>query len=206
MIIGKNTVVEISYKVEVEGKVVDQRSEARPLDYIQGANMLLPIFEEAVEGHEAGYEFAFTAAPADAYGERDEQQVVEIPKDAFKINGMVNEAILRIGNMIPMYNGQGQVVHGIVSEVRDSVVVMDFNHPMAGKTLSFSGKVISVREATEKELTEGLHGEFLPQQGCGGGCSGGCGGGCNGGCGGGCHGGSEGEGCSCGGDCGCKEN
>lgn len=210
MKIGQNKVVEISYAVEVEGKIVDQRSEAQPLDYIHGANMLLPKFEAAIEGQEPGYEFAFSVGPEDGYGERDEAAVVELPKTAFQINGRVHEEMLVVGNMLRMFNGQGQVVPGTIIEVKEESVVMDFNHPMAGKSLNFSGKVISVREATEKELTEGLHGEFLPHQGCGGGCSGGCGGNC-----GGCHVEGEGEGgcncgegseggCNCGGNCGCN--
>ena len=79
---------------------------------------------------------------------------------------------------------------------------MDFNHPMAGKTLHFTGKVESVREATEKELTEGLHGEFVPREGCSK-----CHGGCHGDCEGGCEGECEGEGnCHEEGTCKCHKN
>lgn len=202
MKIAKNTVVEISYAVEAEGKIVDQRSEAQPLDYIHGTNMLLPKFEEAIEGQEPGYEFAFGVGPQDAYGEFEPEKVVELPKTAFMIDGKFQDQAVKVGSMIPMFNGQGQVVPGMVLEIREEGVLMDFNHPMAGKSLNFTGKVISVREATEKELKEGLHGEYLPQEHhCGGGCHGGCGG-----CGGGCHGEGEGGGC-CGGngdgECGC---
>ena len=63
-----------------------------------------------------------------------------------------------------MLNQAGQVVQGTVHEVTESAVTMDFNHPMAGKTLHFTGKVESVRSATDKELTEGLHGEYLPPE------------------------------------------
>ena len=75
-------------------------------------------------------------------------------------------------------------MQGKVAEVREDIVVMDFNHPMAGKTLNFSGKVIEVREATEQELTDGLFGEKKAHQG---GCSGSCSDDCCSGCGGGCH-------------------
>ena len=63
-----------------------------------------------------------------------------------------------------MLDQQGQVVQGKVAAVKEDTVAMDFNHPMAGKTLNFSGNVVSVREATQKELTEGLHGEYLPEE------------------------------------------
>ena len=206
MKIGQNKVVEISYAVEVEGKIVDQMTEEKPLDYIHGGNMLLPKFEETLEGQEPGYEFAFSLSPADGYGEYEEARVVEIPKTAFVVDGKLHEEVLAVGNTIPMLNGEGQVVPGRVLDVKGQVVVMDFNHPMAGKTLNFTGKVISVREVTEKELKEGLHGEYLPQEHhCGGGCHG-CGGhGEEGGC---CGGHGEDGGC-CGGHgegCGCHQN
>jgi FKBP-type peptidyl-prolyl cis-trans isomerase SlyD len=82
-----------------------------------------------------------------------------------------------------MMNNMGGIMQGKVAEVREDIVVMDFNHPMAGKTLNFSGKVIEVREATEQELTDGLFGEKKAHSGCGGSCSDDC---CSS-CGGGCH-------------------
>ena len=91
-----------------------------------------------------------------------------------------------------MMNSMGGVIPGVVLEVTEDSVKMDLNHQMAGKTLHFTGEIISVREATEKELTEGLHGEYVHTCGCGGchghdhdGECGGCEGGCDSGCG--CH-------------------
>ncbi len=164
MKISKNKVVEVAYELEVDGKIIDVAEEKKPLDYIQGANMLLPKFEEILEGKEAGYEFSFTLNPEEGYGEYNDDNCIELPKSAFEVNGEIKEELLKIGNIIPMLDGQEQVVRGIVSKIEDNKVTMDFNHPMAGKVLNFKGKVISVREATEKELTEGLHGEFLPHE------------------------------------------
>ena len=155
MKIAKNAVVVLRYEVEVEGQIVDRMTEERPLDYIHGTNMLLPRFEQEIEGREEGYEFAFSASPEEGYGEYDPANVVEIPKTAFMVDGKLHDEILVKGRFIPMFNGAGEVVHGQVMEVKEEVVVMDFNHPMAGKTLNFSGKVLQVREATEKELQEG---------------------------------------------------
>jgi FKBP-type peptidyl-prolyl cis-trans isomerase SlyD len=100
-----------------------------------------------------------------------------------------------------MMNSMGGVIPGVVVEVSEDSVKMDLNHQMAGKTLHFTGEIVSVREATEKELTEGLHGEYVHTcGGCGGGCHGHEGGCHEGGCHeGGCH---DGE-CGCDGGCGC---
>lgn len=202
MKIQKNTVVELSYEVEAEGQIVDSMTEERPLGYIHGGNMLLPKFEQQLEGQEPGYEFSFSLAPEEAYGTYDEKNVVVIPKTAFMVDGKIHEEVLILGRYIPMYNGAGEVVQGRIIEIMDNDVRMDFNHPMADKTLNFKGKVISVREATDKELKEGLHGEYLPKEE--GGCHH-CKGHCHHGDGEGCHHG-DGEGC-CGGhgdgECGC---
>ncbi|MBR2162885.1 MAG: peptidylprolyl isomerase [Bacteroidales bacterium] len=203
MKIAQNTVVEFSYELEVEGKVVDHTTKERPLDYIHGTGSLLPKLEAHIEGMEPGDKFEITLSPADGYGEVDPTRIIDLPKAAFEVNGEIREDLLVPGNTIPMMNSMGGVIPGLVLEVTEDSVKMDLNHQMAGKTLHFSGEILTVREATEKELTEGLHGEYVHTCGCGGGChghEGGCGGDCDGGC----HG-HEG-GCDCheeGHDCGC---
>ena len=203
MKITQNAVVEFCYELEVEGQVVDKTTKEKPLDYIHGTGSLLPKLEAHIEGMQTGDRFDITLAPADGYGEVDPQRIIDLPKAAFEVNGEVREDLLVPGNTIPMMNSMGGVIPGVVLEVSADSVKMDLNHQMAGKTLHFTGEIVSVREATEKELTEGLHGEYVHSCGCGGG---GChGGGCHGGdCGGDC-GGHDGD-CGCGGhegDCGC---
>ena len=193
MKIGQNKVVEFVYELEVDGQVVDKTVVERPLDYIHGTGSLLPKLEEHIEGMQAGDTFDVTLSPADGYGEVDPSRIIDLPKGAFEVNGEIREDLLVPGNTIPMMNSMGGVIPGVVLEVTEDTVKMDLNHRMAGKTLHFTGEVVSVREATEKELTEGLHGEYVHSCGCGG-----CGG--HGGCGD-CEGGncSEGEGeCGCG--------
>ena len=193
MKIGQNAVVEFSYELEVDGQVVDRTTKERPLDYIHGTGSLLRKLEAHIEGMEPGATFDVTLSPADGYGEVDPSRIIDLPKAAFEVNGEVREDLLIPGNTIPMMNSMGGVIPGVVLEVSDDTVKMDLNHQMAGKTLHFTGEVLTVREATDKELTEGLHGEFVHSCGCGG-----------------CHGGSDCGGCEgghCGeehdGDCGC---
>ena len=207
MKVEKNKVVAVSYQLEVEGKIADKSAPGNPLEYIHGSGMLLPKFEGALEGKEPGDGFDFVLSPEDGYGTYDPRYLVELPKTAFAIDGQVREDLLVVGRTIPMLNQAGQVVQGTVNQITDSTVTMDFNHPMAGKTLHFTGKVESVRSATDKELTEGLHGEYLPQEeGCGGCHGGGChGGDCHKDGDGECCGKGDGEGCGCGKEgCDCK--
>ena len=202
MKITANSVVEFSYVLEVDGEVVDQCPKERPLDYIHGTGSLLPKLEEAIEGMEPGNTFDVTLSPSEGYGEVDPSRIIDLPKEAFAVNGEIREDLLVPGTAIPMVNSVGAVIRGVVLEVTEDSVKMDLNHQMAGKTLHFKGEVLTVREATEKELTEGLHGEYVHTCGCGGGCGGhdgGCGGcgGHDGGCEGGCGGHEDGCGCGC---------
>lgn len=191
MKVEKNRVVAVNYTLEVESKIADRSQEGSPLEYIHGSGMLLPKFEQALEGKEPTESFDFTLSPEDGYGVYNEEYKIDLPIDSFKVDGKLRDDLLVIGRMLPMYNSDGQIIQGTVAAVTTTAVTMDFNHPMAGKTLHFSGTIDSVREATEKELKEGLHGEYLPKEGCH------CGKDCKGGC--------EG-GCDCGeGDCNCSE-
>lgn len=164
MKVENNKVVAVSYQLEVEGKIADQSAPGSPLEYIHGTGMLLPKFEAALQDLEPGAAFDFVLSPEDGYGTYDPSYLIDLPKTAFAIDGKVREDLLVEGRTIPMLNQAGQVLQGTVREVTETAVTMDFNHPMAGKTLHFSGRVERVRDATDKELTEGLHGEYLPPE------------------------------------------
>jgi len=192
MKITQNSVVELIYELEVEGQIVDRTVEERPLDYIHGTHSLIKGFEKATEGLEPGDKFDFVVDPEDGYGEIDPERIIELPIAAFVDNeGKRLEQFLREGAMVPLVNNMGQTIPGKVTKVGEETVTLDLNSPMAGKTLHFTGKILSVREATEQELHDGLHGENIRTNGCGG-CHGK--GGCHHGEGG-CHH-NEGEGCS----------
>ena len=199
MKIEKDKVVELCYELEVEGEIVDRTTKERPLDYIHGTRSLLDKFEENVAGLEPGDRFSFTLSPADAYGEVDPSRIIDLPKLAFEVNGEIQERLLVPGTAIPMLDRRGGVVEGIVVEVNGDMVRMDFNSRMAGKTLNFTGEILTVRDATEKELNEGLHGEYVHSCCCGGHGEGhGEGHGCHGhGEGHGCHGHGEGHESGC---------
>lgn len=186
MKIEKNKVVALSYTLTVDGKVADSASADRPLEYTHGAGMLLPKFEAELEGKAAGDDFAFTLSPEEGYGTVDPAMRIPLPKAAFTQNGKVRDDLLVPGNVIPMVDNNGNLVQGCVISVDEQNVLMDFNHPMAGKTLHFTGKVESVREATGEEKGHCCHGKGNCHKEKGEGC---------------CH--EEGKECDCSGDCDC---
>ena len=169
MTIQDEKVVSLTYTLRVDGEIKDQATEAQPLEFIYGLGYLLPKFEEYLLGKGVGDTFEFTLSPEEGYGVYDKQAVVELPKEIFVIDGKLQEQLLVVGQVIPMMNQAGGVIPGKVVAVANESVTMDFNHDLAGKDLHFTGKITAVRDATDKELTDGLHGERAAK-GCGGNC------------------------------------
>ncbi len=163
MKVENNKMVAVDYKLTVNGEVADQSQPGAPLQFICGTGMLLPKFEEAIQGKVAGDKVAFTLEPQDGYGEINAEAIVELPKNLFEVEGSIPEDMLVVGNPIPMADAAGNRLMGIVVEVADETVKMDFNHPMAGKTLNFEVEIAMVRDVTPEDLA-------APAGGCGCGC------------------------------------
>ena len=162
--------VSVDYTLTVDGQIADQSMPGQPLEFICGMGMLLPKFEAAIMDKEPGEKVSFTLEPKDGYGEIIPEAIVELPKSVFMMDGKVAEDILFVGNQIPMATADGQQMVGVVKEVKAEAVVMDFNSPMAGKTLNFDVTVVDVRDTTPEDLAQIMGG------GCGcGECGGGCG-------------------------------
>lgn len=166
MKIGEKTFVSLSYTLKVGGEVVDSAPASSPLEFVFGAGYLLPKFEANIKGLGKGDKFKFTLTPAEGYGESVADAIVELPKNVFMIDGAIEDGLLEIGNQVPMSTSDGQHLVGTVKEVGEEMVKMDFNHPMAGKTLDFSGEIVDVREATDADLMGGM----MAGAGCGCGC------------------------------------
>ena len=166
--------VTLTYDLRVDdehGEVIEQATEEKPLQFLYGAGVMLPKFESQLSGLREGEPFTIRLNKNDAYGEVNEDAVVELPKHVFLVNGTFDEELVKVGNTVPMMSSNGQRLNGLVLEVDDDIVKMDFNHPLAGEDLFFAGKVLEVREASDEEVAQILSGG---SGGCGCG-SGGCG-------------------------------
>ena len=176
MKITQNKVVNIDYTVkDKDGNVIDSSKGGMPLEYIHGTGRIISGLEKALEGKDVGDEFSVEIEPKDAYGEYDDSLLIEVPRKNFDVSTEI-----KVGMSFHASSPGGPAIVR-VTKISDDIITVDANHELAGKTLFFDVKVVSVREATEEELA--------PSSGCGscgggcGGCGGGCGGGCSGGCG-----------------------
>lgn len=190
--IENNKVVSINYEVKdaQSGEVID-KSEGSPLEFITGCSQVIEGLEQEVLKANVGDSITFSVSPELGYGVRNPELLQEVPREQF--SNLTDE--LQKG-MTLFGESENGVVQVIVADLNDNSVIIDYNHPLAGKTLDFKVDVLSARDATPDELIIGLGG------GCGSGC--GCGSGHShgghehggGGCCGGGHGSMGGCGCS----------
>lgn len=174
MIIDNGKFISLTYQLKLnnaEGETVETVTEDQPMSFLFGQNMLLPKFEENIKGKKQGDSFEFILKAEDAYGEYRQEAVVDIPISAFDLDNPENKKLVQAGKSLKMRDQEGHIIEGVVLEVKSNVVIMDFNHKMAGQQLHFNGTVIEVRDTTEQDLMMFSHG-------CGG-CSGSCSGGCH---------------------------
>ncbi|MFN8436950.1 MAG: peptidylprolyl isomerase [Cytophagales bacterium] len=159
MKIEKNKVVSVSYELHVDTngqkQLLDKSQEGQPLLFLVGVGQMIPGFEKNLLGLAVGDAYDFVVAPHEGYGEYSDEDVIDLPADVFKVDGEIDLNIIRIGNIVPLRDNQGNTFEAKILEVSASHVKVDLNHELAGKELHFSGKVISVREATADELSHG---------------------------------------------------
>lgn len=187
MNISAQKMVTLSYTLradEKNGEIIEKTTDSNPLKFVYGMGSMLPMFESNLAGLKQGDDFEMSLAASDAYGELDEEAIVDLPKNIFMIDGVFDEERFAVGSQIPMQTSAGQRMNGTVLEVGEISLKMDFNHPLAGVDLFFEGKIIEVREATEDELAAlsgcgcGCGSDSCSSDGCsddGCGCSSGCG-------------------------------
>lgn len=155
MNIENNRMVSLIYELrdsDSNGRIIEKLDETRPLEFVYGTGRLLPVFESNINSLKTGDLFRFTLKSEMAYGDKREEMIINVPVAVFETDGKINEDICRVGNQVPMMDTEGNPITGIINEISDTYIKMDFNHPMAGLDLFFSGKIVDVRETTEHEL------------------------------------------------------
>src|SRR5690606_8153568 len=150
MEIAKNKVVTFHYTLtDEEGSFTETSAEREPLVYLHGRNNIVPGLEAELEGKRAGDEVKATVPPELAYGLRDEEATQRVP-----IKHLVRPGKVEVGKVVTVNTASGYR-RATVTKVGRFNVDLDFNHPLAGKTLIFDVKVVDVRDATEEEISHG---------------------------------------------------
>ncbi|MGJ8691942.1 MAG: FKBP-type peptidyl-prolyl cis-trans isomerase [Thalassotalea sp.] len=155
MKIEENKVAVIHYAVsDSDGTLIDSSYDHAPLSVIYGSGYLIPGLESALKGHQAGDKFEAQVPADDAYGQRNDSFVQQVPKEMF---GDLEE--LEVGTQFRAETDHGEQTV-IIVDISEDAVTVDGNHPLSGLDLVFDVEVLEVRDATEDELAHGhVHGE-----------------------------------------------
>jgi FKBP-type peptidyl-prolyl cis-trans isomerase SlyD len=145
-LVAEGKLVSLEYTLTLDDKsVVETNVGAKPLTYTHGSHQLIPGLEKALEGMTVGDTKQVTVAPAEGYGEMDPKALQEVQKQ------LIPPDALKVGTRLQGKTPNGQTVYPLISEIKDDTVVLDFNHPLAGKTLHFDVKVLDVQQAQAEQ-------------------------------------------------------
>lgn len=155
MALEKNNVVTLKYVLHTndengEKVFVEETSAENPMTFLYGVGMMIPKFEQEIQNLNIGETTSFTIEPSEGYGERDPQAVTQLPIDMFQ-----GQELPPVGAVLPLSDNQGNNFQALVVEVTPEAVVVDLNHPMAGRPLHFDVEILNTRPATEEELAHG---------------------------------------------------
>ncbi len=171
MQIENNTTALVAYKIYADrpdGTLIEFFNESDPKQIIFGYDQQIDGFEKGLMGKDIG-KFSFEIEPVDAFGTHHEELKIWIPKDAFLDQGELRSDLMVLGNQVNMLDKQGRKLSGIVKDIGNDSIFMDFNHPLAGKKLFVTGEVISIRPVNDRDLVS------MQSHSCGCGSECGCG-------------------------------
>jgi len=147
--VATNKMVQMSYKGTLaDGSVFSKSDAAKPLEFLVGAGTLIPTLEKGVLGMKVGDKRTITVKAADAYGDYDKAAVRVVPRVQFP-----KDLEIKVGERYQV-NGQGGPMVVTISAMTDTTVTVDFNHPLAGKDLTFEVTIVKIRDATKEEMAK----------------------------------------------------
>lgn len=157
MHIEANCIVTMSYELrehDAHGPVLEVMDIAYPFIFFYPSDNLLDSFQQNIHGLEHGEDFAFTLAAKDAYGEPQDQQVVDIPIERFVVDDELADSIRDVGQYVLIKDDQGRQQNGKVVKKAATHLTVDLNHAMVGKDLYFKGRILRVRPASADEIIQ----------------------------------------------------
>jgi len=148
--IEQNSVVSLDYTLKVDGGVVDTSEGGEPIEFLQGQGQIIPGLENELYGMSIGDSKDVIVSPSQGYGEIDSEAFADIPREEFPPNIPLEESVA-----LQLKDQDGNVLEAHIVEAGEKTVRLNFNHPLAGKELHFSVKVVGIREASDEEISHG---------------------------------------------------
>ena len=145
-----NLVVTLDYTLIVDEEVMESTDDGEPIVFIQGIGQIIPGLESALYDMKVGEKKTVVIEPENAYGDYDPESLEIAKKEEFS-----EEIPLDVGTFLDLSDDEGEVLSAQVIEEDEDTVTLDFNHPLAGKILSFEITLSALRPASEEELDHG---------------------------------------------------
>jgi len=161
-VVEDNVVVTMNYSLSIDGEVIDssEGEENDPITFLQGAGQIISGLEKSIYGLKIGDKKSVTVDSKDGYGEIDPESIVEVPKDEFPKDFPLDLGVEITVNADDEDEEGDEEMEATIIAVNENTVTLDFNHPLAGKTLNFDVHIIDIREATSEEIEHGhVHGD-----------------------------------------------
>lgn len=161
-VIEDDVVVTMNYSLSIDGEVVDssEGEDNEPIIFLQGGGQIISGLEKSIYGLKVGDKKSVTVDPKDGYGDIDPESIVEVPKDEFPKDFPLELGVEITVNADDEDEEGDDEMEATIVAVNDTTVTLDFNHPLAGKTLNFDVHIIDIREATPEEIEHGhVHGD-----------------------------------------------
>ena len=139
--------ISVDYKLYIDdpsGELVEETNSENPYSFILGSGEQFEAFDKHIIGLQKGDSFSFAVQKEEAFGEINEEAVVEIPKKVFEHEGKIDENIFELYTVLPMKDEEGNEYSGVVIAIAEDTVTLDFNHPLAGENIWFDGVVLDV--------------------------------------------------------------
>lgn len=148
--IQNDLVVTLDYKLFVEDELLESTDDGEPIQFLQGHGQIIPGLEDAIFNLKVGDTKKVVIEPENAYGEYDPESI-----EVAKIEEFSEEVPMDVGTFLDFRDDDDEVLSAQIVEADEETVTLDFNHPLAGKTLTFEITVTDLRPATEEELDHG---------------------------------------------------
>lgn len=147
MVAKEGSRITVKYKLFIDdpsGDLIEETTSEEPYTFVLGSGEQFEAFDKKMNGLNKGDVFSFSVACEEAFGEVDEEAIVDVPKNAFEHEGKVDDSIFELYKVLPMKDDEGNEFSGVIIALNEESITMDFNHPLAGENIWFDGEVMEV--------------------------------------------------------------
>lgn len=139
--------ITVKYKLYIDdpsGELIEETTADEPYEFVLGSGNQFEAFDTKINGLNKGDSFSFAVNCEDAFGEVDEEAIVDVSKSVFEHEGKIDDSLFELYKVLPMKDDEGNEFSGVIIALNEESITMDFNHPLAGENIWFDGEVMAI--------------------------------------------------------------